>query len=94
MTDKYRLRSDLKHTHNGQQLSRLEALKDFNDVKAGDLGGFVESADNLSQDGNCWLYDKSMAVGNSRVTGSARLLGNAIASGSTEVSSGDHYSLN
>lgn len=32
---------------------QIKALKDFNDVKAGDLGGYVASEDNLSQEGNC-----------------------------------------
>lgn len=33
------------------KLYRIEALKDFSDVKA---GGFVQSENNLSQYGNCW----------------------------------------
>ena len=40
----------------GHKLHRIRALKDFADVKAGDLGGYVESEDNLSHEGNCWVY--------------------------------------
>ena len=36
----------------GRTLYRIEALKDFGDVKEGDKGGYVESEDNLSQNGN------------------------------------------
>ena len=43
----------------GARLHRIEALKDFADVKKGDLGGYVESAKNLSQEGNCWIFDNA-----------------------------------
>ena len=36
-------------------LFRIKALKDFGNVKKGDLGGFIEKTDNLSQEGNCWV---------------------------------------
>ncbi|WP_375679724.1 hypothetical protein [Bartonella sp. AP7XZML] len=40
-------------------LYRIRALKDFGDVKKGDLGGFVESERNLSHDDNCWVGDEA-----------------------------------
>lgn len=41
---------------NGKTLYRIKALREFSNVKAGDLGGFVESESNLSHDGylNFW----------------------------------------
>ena len=36
---------------------RLKALKNFLDVKRGDLGGYVEGYHNLSQSGDYWIYD-------------------------------------
>ncbi|MDD9334284.1 MAG: hypothetical protein PV354_11755, partial [Bartonella sp.] len=48
-------------------LYRIRALRDFGDVKAGDLGGFIEKEDNLSHDGNCWVYDKARVFQNARV---------------------------
>ena len=37
-------------------LFRIRALEDFSSVKAGDLGGWVESESNLSQEGTCWVF--------------------------------------
>lgn len=37
-------------------LHRIKALCDFGDVKAGDLGGYIESESNLSHDGSAWVY--------------------------------------
>lgn len=36
-------------------LCRIRALKDFGDVKAGELGGYIEKEENLSQEGNAWV---------------------------------------
>ncbi len=49
-------------------LYRIKALKDFADVKAGTLGGFIENEDNLSHDGNCWVYDKACVYNNAHVS--------------------------
>ncbi len=38
-------------------LYRIRALRGFGDVKASDLGGFIEKEDNLSHDGICWVYN-------------------------------------
>ena len=51
-------------------LHRIRALQDIGaDVKAGDLGGFVESESNLSAspDDSAWIYDDAIAAGNSFV---------------------------
>ena len=50
---------------NGVTLYRIKSLIDFEDVKAGDLGGYVEKEENLSQSGNAWVY------GDARVSGDA-----------------------
>ena len=59
---KYKL-TDETRTLNGTILYRIEALRDFNDVKAGDKGGFVKSEENLSHRGTCWVYDNAIATG-------------------------------
>jgi hypothetical protein len=64
----------------GHTIHRIRALRDFGDVKAGDLGGYVESEENLSHDGNCWIYDDA------KVFGHAKVLDNALIYNITEVS--------
>ena len=59
-------------------LYRIEALRDFNDVKKGDKGGFVEKEENLSQYGDCWVYDNAMVFGNAEVYYNARVHDNAM----------------
>lgn len=55
----------------GTRLYRIRALIDFGDVKAGDLGGYVESENNLSHDGNAWVYGNAWVSDNARVSGNA-----------------------
>lgn len=55
-------------------LYRIRALRDFGNVKKGALGGFVKSEDNLSHDGNCWIWDAATVYDNARVSGDAQIL--------------------
>ena len=61
----------------GKALYRIEALKDFCEIKKGDKGGFIESEDNLSHEGNAWVSDDACVCGNACVCGSARVCGDA-----------------
>lgn len=58
-------------------LYRIEALRDFGLIKAGDKGGFVQSYHNLSQEGNCWIHDEAKVFGRAKVYGNAFVKGNA-----------------
>lgn len=60
----------IKHFYH-RPMYRIRALKDFSDVKKGDLGGYVESEENLSHTGKCWIYDDSIVGLGSRVVGNA-----------------------
>lgn len=62
---------------NGEPLHRVRALRDFGDVMAGDVGGFVHGHHNLSHDGNAWIYDDAAALDNSHVGQDAKLFGTA-----------------
>ncbi|WP_375656314.1 hypothetical protein, partial [Bartonella sp. MR63HLJHH] len=62
-------------------LYRIKALKDFADIKAGTLGGFIEKEDNLSHEGNCWVYDEALVFKNGHVYENARVFGNAVTCG-------------
>lgn len=66
-------------------LHRIRALKSFNGISAGDLGGFVESEDNLSHEGNCWVYDNAKVYENARVEGDAVVKGTSKVHGTATV---------
>jgi len=57
----------------GHILYRIQALVPFSDVQAGQMGGFIESEENLSHDGLAWIYDDACACDGSRVYGDAQL---------------------
>lgn len=71
-------------------LHRIRALRDIGDkVRAGDLGGFVESCYNLSdEDDKSWIFDDAIAAGAAFVDQDACLFGKAVACGSAYVSQG------
>ena len=72
-------------------LYRIEALYDFDDVQKGDLGGYIENENNLSQEGTCWVYgsaavyDFAKVFGDAKVYGSATVYGNALVNGNARV---------
>ena len=43
---KYELTANTKNVY-GKTLFQIRALKDFGDVQAGDLGGYIEKEENL-----------------------------------------------
>jgi len=79
---KYKIRKDLKTI---QGLYRIQACKNFRDVKVGDFGGHVESYRNLSQDGNCWVYPSCIVRGNARVDGDSEVTCDSEISGDTII---------
>ena len=76
MENKYKLTEETINAGD-KTLHRREALRDFGDVKKGDKGGYVENEDNLSQRGNCWIYDNAIVFGNAIVSGNAKVYDNA-----------------
>ncbi|WP_078705326.1 dATP/dGTP diphosphohydrolase domain-containing protein [Bartonella sp. WD16.2] len=88
------LRFGRKYIHT---LYRIRALRNFGNVKAGDLGGFIEKEDNLSHYGDCWVggyaevYDNAWMHGDALVSGcaevydNARVYGDALISGNADV---------
>ena len=72
--------------HRTHRLHRIRALIDFDDVKSGDYGGYIESEENLSHSGNCWIYSDAVRLSkNARVWGHAHVYGNAKLYNSAEV---------
>lgn len=72
MKQKYRL-TDETIEYDGVTLYRIEAIRDFGNVTAGDKGGFVQSELNLSQEGDCWIYGNAMVYGEAQVYGDAMI---------------------
>ncbi|KYM67109.1 hypothetical protein A2U13_08770 [Fusobacterium necrophorum subsp. funduliforme] len=67
-------------------VKRIVALKDFSDVAEGDLGGWIQYKPNLSQSGDCWVYDDACICENARVYGDAMIDYGSIVSGQTKIS--------
>lgn len=61
----------------GRQLHRIQAVNNFGFVKAGTLGGWVESARNLSEHGASWIGEDASAFASSLVDSDAQLYGRA-----------------
>ena len=66
MEKKYILTEETKEV-GGRILHRIQAVRDFDAVQKGDLGGWVESEENLSHDGNCWVFGDGEVFGNARI---------------------------
>lgn len=81
---KYKLTNETI-VHFGFTLYRIEALMDFSDVKTGDKGGFVQSENNLSHKGDCWVYDNAKVYGNAKVYDNAEVYDNSEVCGNAEV---------
>ena len=90
---KYELTNETKTLAGGTVLHRIRALRDIprSGVKAGELGGFVEGENNLSQDGDAWIFCNANVYGNaevydnSKVSGDTWIFGNAKVYGDAEV---------
>lgn len=46
-------------------------------MSTGELGGWVESEDNLSHDGNCWVSECAEVSEDAKVYGNAKVSGHA-----------------
>ncbi len=73
---KYELTSETM-TLDGVTLHRIRALTNFADVTAGDLGGWIEKEENLSQDGDAWVGGVAKVYGSARVCENAMVYENA-----------------
>ena len=69
----------------GRTLHRIKAVKDFDSIKAGEFGGWIENEKNLSQDDNAWIYDDAMVFDNAKIFGNAKVYGYAEVYGNAKV---------
>lgn len=84
MNKKYEFTNEHKII-DGHILHRIRALRDFGDVIAGYLGGWIEKEENLSRDGTCWVYREARVYEDSRVYGDGRVFGQANVYGSAVI---------
>ena len=86
MEKHFKLRKDLTIEAYGITLFRIEATRDIEvrSVKKGDLGGYIEKEENLSE--NAWVYGDARVYGDAMVSGDAWVYGSAWVSGSACVS--------
>ena len=78
----------------GKKLFRIRALIEFGDVKAGELGGYIEKEENLDHGGNAWVYGNAEVYGDAKVYGNAQVSGNAEVYGDAKVYSNAKVSGN
>lgn len=100
---KYELLKDDTKIMSGRTLYRIKALRDFGNVEKGDMGGYIESENNLSHYGNAWVrgnamvrgdawvYDNASVYGDARVYGNAWVHGNAMVRGDVVIKSTEDY---
>ena len=69
----------------GRTLHRIKAVISFGEVKAGDLGGWIENEENLSHEGNAWVYGNAKVCGNAEVYDNAWVCGDAWVYGNAKV---------
>ena len=87
---KFELTTEQKINWFGRTLYRIKACISFtttsgDEVKAGDLGGFVEKESNLSHDGKAWVWGNAEVWGNAKVCGDAEVCGDAKVWGDAKV---------
>lgn len=72
---KYEFTDEKVTLPSGKVMYRIRAIRDIPaaNVKAGDLGGFIQKQRNLSQSGDCWVDYTSYAIHRSRVTDNAQI---------------------
>ena len=73
MMKKYKFTDEVKIVA-GVTLRRIRALTNFGDVEKGDLGGWIETEENLTQDGDAWVSGNARVSGNAWVSGYAHIL--------------------
>lgn len=70
---------------NGHILHKIRALMTFIGINEGSFGGYIESEDNLSHIGRCWVYSSAMVYEHARIFGNAYVYGNASVYGNATI---------
>ena len=83
---KYEFTGEVKNI-GGKILHRIRAVRDIpeQNVKAGDLGGWLETEENLSHDSAAWVTGEAWVMGRAYVTDSTLVAGTALVMGAALV---------
>jgi hypothetical protein len=68
-----------------RELYLVRALRDFGEVRQGDIGGRVESEANLSHEGESWVGGDAWVYGDGRICGDEVVAGNVVIRDSVRV---------
>lgn len=71
MAKKFELTAKFVTNIFGKKLFRIKALMTFGDVKAGELGGYLEKEENLDHDGDAWVSGDAWVYGDAWVSQNA-----------------------
>ncbi len=85
-----------KKNWEGRTLYQIKACTSFTtnsgiEISAGELGGWIEKEENLSQDGKAWIFKGARVYGNAEISenaliwGCSEIYGNAIICGNAEI---------
>lgn len=85
MTKKYELIKATAIHFQGKNLYRIKALRSFGEITTGQIGGYIESEDNLSHEGNAWVGGHAHVLGHAKIYENAQALHYAIITDDTEV---------
>ena len=85
MKKKFELTENYVVNEFGTKLYQIKCIKTFKYAKEGELGGFIEKEENLSQKGNAWVYGNAQVYGNVWVYDNAKVYGNAQVYGNARV---------
>lgn len=85
MEKKFELTENYVVNECGTKLYQVRCIKTFKYAKEGELAGYIEKEENLSQEGTAWVSGNAWVYGNARVYGDAKMNDGALICGDTKV---------
>ena len=52
----------------GKKLFQIQATVSFGNIEKGELGGYIEKEENLSQENNAWVYGNAQVYGKLKIS--------------------------
>jgi len=76
-TRKYKILKTRYRFIGHDKVYRIKACRNFNNVKKGDIGGYIGKHCYLAQTGKCWIYDDAIVNGATFIKGNSIIKDNA-----------------